>query len=257
VITDHRPRSNGGSAPALGAHRRSPLGAHRGADAHEATIEVAPGAVLCGDLTLLDQPAGPRGLVLVAHASRLPRRDPRNRVVIAALSRAGLATLLLDLFTAHEKVGRPPAEDAELLSQRIVAATHWLREQPEAEALTVGCLGVSASSSAVLLAAARLPAHIGAVVCWGRGGEPAAAALRAIVAPVLLIVDGHAEDLEHCFALRERLQCPTEVAVVPGATHAFEHFGPVQRAARLTTDWFTSHLSVAAPIPQPTGRPLA
>lgn len=248
VSNDHSPRSDGKA--------ESPLSEHRVADVREAAIEVAPDVLLRGDLTLPSQ-ADPRGAVLFAHASRLPRRDRRNRVVVAALSRAGLATLLLDLFTAHEKVGQPPTADVELLSQRIVAATHWLRQQPDAEALTLGYLGASASSSAALLAAAKLPEHIGAVVSWGRGGEMAAAPLDAIMAPVLLIVDGHAEDLEHGFELRQRLQCATDVAIVPGATHAFEHFGPVQRAAGLTADWFTRHLSEAAPVARPRQLALA
>lgn len=240
--TERSPRPNGKAA--------TPPVPRRAADARGATIEVARDVVLRGDLTLPSR-ADPRGAVLFAHASRLPRRDPRNRVVVAALSRAGLATLLLDLFTAHEKGGQPPSADVELLSQRIVAATHWLRQQPEAEALTLGYLGTSAGSSAALLAAAKLPEHIGAVVSWGRGSEMAAAPLGAIIAPVLLIIDGHAEDLEHVFELRQRLQCPTDVAVVPGATHAFEHFGPVQRAAGLTAEWFARHLSETTPVAPP------
>jgi putative phosphoribosyl transferase len=247
VRTAYSPRSNGKDA--------SPLGAHRAAGGREAAINAAPGVVLGGDLTLPSQ-GRLRGVVLFAHASRSTRRDPRNRVVVTALSRAGLATLLLDVFTAHEKVSHPTSADVELLSQRIVAATHWLRHQPETQALALGYLAASGSSAAALLAAAKLPEHIGAVVAWGGGGELAQASLDEIVAPVLLIVDGHAEDLERGCEMRRRLRCPTNLAVVPGATHAFEHFGPVQRAARLTADWFTRHLCEAAPVALPRQREL-
>jgi putative phosphoribosyl transferase len=241
VRSKYSSRSNGKAASTV---------AHPAGDAREVAIEVAPGIVLRGDLTLPSQ-ALPRGAVLLAHASRSTRRDLRNRVVVAALSGAGLATLLLDVFTVHEKVGHPPAADVEQLSQRIVAATHWLRDQPEAQSLTLGYLAASGGSDAALLSAARLPEYIGAVVSWGGGGELAQAQLHEIVAPVLLIVDGHAEDLERACEMRRRLRCATELAVVPGATHAFEHFGPVQRAARLTADWFTRHLCEAAPVAEP------
>ena len=255
--TKYSPRSNGEAAaldaqPAADARK----GAHPAADAREVAIEAAPGVVLGGDLSPPSQ-ARPRGVVLFAHASRLTRRDQRNRVVVAALNRAGLATLLLDVFTAHEKVGYPPTDDVELLSQRIVAATHWLRDQPEVRSLALGYLASSGGSDAALLSAAKLPEHIGAVVAWGGGGELAQAPLHEIVAPVLLIVDGHAEDLERACEMRRRLRCPTDLAIVPGATHAFEHFGPVQRAARLTADWFTRHLCEAAPVAQPRQRALA
>jgi putative phosphoribosyl transferase len=224
---------------------------HPALDAREAVIEVAPGVVLRGELTM-PSAALLRGLVLFVRASRLPRRDPRNRVVIAALTRSGLGTLLLDLLTTHEKVSHPITTDVDALSQRVVAAAQWLRQQPEAETMPLGYLGLIDSSSAVLLAAATLPEHIGAVVSWGRGADLYAAPVEDITAPVLLIVDGHADDLEDGFALRQRLKCPTDLSIVPGATRAFEHFGPVQRAARLTNEWFTRHLSepasAAAPV---------
>jgi putative phosphoribosyl transferase len=223
---------------------------HPAPDAREVVIEVAPGVVLRGELTR-PSAARLRGLVLFVHASRLPRRDPRNRVVIAALGRSGLGTLLLDLLTTHEKVSHPTTTGVEVLAQRVVGAAQWLRQQPEAETMSLGYLGLIDSSSAVLLAAAKLPEDIGAVVSWGRGEDLHAAPLEDITAPVLLIADGHAEDLEHGFALRQRLKCPTDLAIVPGATGAFEHFGPVQRAARLTNEWFTRHLSEPASVAPP------
>ncbi len=214
----------------------------------DVAIDVASGVVLRGELSMPSE-ASPRGLVLIAHASRMPPRDRRNRVVIGALGRAGFATLLLDLLTMPEKVSHPIASDVELLAERIVEATRWLRQQPETEALTLGCLGLIASSGAVLLAAAELGEHIAAVVSWGRGEDLRAVPLEAITAPVLLIVDAHADDLDHGLAVRKRLKCPTDLVMVPGATRAFEHFGPVQRASRLTTQWFTRHLSEPASLP--------
>ena len=84
------------------------------------------------------------------------------------------------------------------------------------EAQILGCLGLIASSGAVLIAAGELCEQVGAVVSWGRGEDLRAMPLEAITAPVLLIVDAHAEDLDHGFAVRKRLNCPTDLVVVPG-----------------------------------------
>lgn len=228
----------------------SRLGEHRGWVARETAIEAAPGVILRGDLTV---PTGAlRGAVLFAHASRLPRGDERNRVIVAALNRAGLATLLLDVLTLHEKVGQPPATDVELLSQRIVAATQWLRREPETGTLTACCLGASGvSSAASLLAASKLGEQIGAVVSWGADSMLAPAVLGAIVAPSLLVVDGHEKDLDLGYEMRHRLACQTALVIVPGATHAFDLAGPVQRAARLVADWLASHLAETTPREEP------
>src|SRR5205807_4964051 len=57
-------------------------------------------AVLDGDLVV---PPRAKGLVIFAHGSGSGRHSPRNREVAAALQRAGLGTLLLDLLTPEEE----------------------------------------------------------------------------------------------------------------------------------------------------------
>jgi putative phosphoribosyl transferase len=39
------------------------------------------------------------------------------------------------------------------------------------------------------------------------------------------------------------LRCPSELALVPGATHLFEEPGALAEVCRLATDWFEAHLS--------------
>lgn len=221
---------------------RNGLGA---AVAREVVIVAAPGLVLRGDLVAPSR-GGSLGVALVVHASRSTRREQRNRVVLAALHRAGLATLLLDVFTQHEKVGQPPADAVELLAERIVSATDWLHHQPETESLPLGYLAVGAGSAAALLAAAMHPAEVDAVVLWGGASELSRAPLERVLAPVLLIADAGTDDLAQVQQLRRRLTCPTDFAVVPGSMHAFAHFGPVQRCARLAADWLARAAMPAA-----------
>ncbi|MGA2320524.1 MAG: phosphoribosyltransferase family protein [Solirubrobacteraceae bacterium] len=229
------------------------LAEHAGAVAREVAIEAAPGVVLSGDLTV---PPGAyvRGAVAFAHGSGSSRLSPRNRQVAGALNEGGFATLLFDLLTPQEEVDRANVFDIPLLAQRLVAATRWLRRQPETARLALGYFGASTGSAAALLAAAELRAGVCAVV--SRGGRPdlAQPRLGEVVAPVLLIVGGaDTAVLELNRRAQQLLHCENELAVVPGATHLFEEPGALDRVARLAIEWFTQHLSNGAPAPE-TGR---
>jgi dienelactone hydrolase len=204
-----------------------------------AEVEIpVPGARLPGDLTVPEEGAP---AVLFAHGSGSSRHSPRNRRVAATLNRAGLATLLFDLLTPAEAEDRANVFDVELLASRLQAATRWLRGQPHPPG-AVGYFGASTGAAAALWAAAG-GEGIGAVV--SRGGRPdlAGPVLDRVRAPTLLIVGG--EDrvvLELNREARQRMRCPTELAVVPGAGHLFEEPGALEEVARMAADWFSRHL---------------
>ncbi|MGH9182481.1 MAG: dienelactone hydrolase family protein [Acidimicrobiales bacterium] len=201
-------------------------------------------ATLDGDLAL---PEGATGVVVFAHGTGSSRHSPRNRHVAAVLEEAGLATLLLDLLTAGEEaVDRRTGHlrfDIGLLAGRLAAARAWLGAQPDASHLPAGYFGASTGAAAALVAAAREPAGVGAVV--SRGGRPdlAGPALEEVRAPTLLIVGGE----DHTVADLNRqalagLGAEAEMEVVPGASHLFEEPGALERVAELARDWFASHL---------------
>jgi putative phosphoribosyl transferase len=219
-----------------------------GAAAREVTIGVMPGVALAGDLTV---PArGARGVIAFAHGSGSSRLSHRNRQVAGALNEAGFATLLFDLLTPQEEVDRANVFDIPLLALRLVAATQWLRRQPETARLALGYFGASTGSAAALIAAAELRAGVSAVV--SRGGRPdlAEPRLSEVVAPVLLIVGGaDPAVLELNRRARPRLGGESELAVVAGATHLFEEPGALNRVGELAIEWFTRHLHVGAPAP--------
>jgi putative phosphoribosyl transferase len=110
--------------------------------------------------------------------------------------------------------------------------------------LPVGTFGASTGAAAALIAAARRPETVRAVV--SRGGRPdlAADALGWVRAPTLLIVGG--EDTEvigmNRDAVRE-LFAEVQLEIVPGATHLFEEPGALEVVAELARDWFLLHLS--------------
>jgi predicted phosphoribosyltransferase/dienelactone hydrolase len=162
--------------------------------------------------------------------------------VARALQEAGLATLLLDLLEEEED-DRAKVFDIELLAERLLFAADWLRQDQQTAALPLGYFGASTGAGAALVAAAREPAGVGAVV--SRGGRPdlAGAYLSAVRAPTRLIVggdDGEVVGLNQR-ALR-RLRCPKDLVIVPGATHLFPEPGALEEVARLAKEWFLRHL---------------
>ena len=109
---------------------------------------------------------------------------------------------------------------------------------------TGGYFGASTGAGAALWAAAKLGEEIRAVV--SRGGRPdlAAKRLRDVRAPVLLIVGGHDEVvLELNRDAQRHLRAPSELSIVPGATHLFEEPGALEEVSRLAGDWFERHLT--------------
>jgi putative phosphoribosyl transferase len=209
----------------------------------KAEVRIPAGAViLSGELKI---PDGAKTLVLFAHGSGSSRHSPRNQFVAGSLRQTGLGTLLFDLLTPPEE-----AEDAhtgelrfdlDLLAERLVAATRWVRSQPDARDLRVGYFGSSTGGGAALMAAAELSNEVVAVV--SRGGRPdlAGSVLPRVKCPTLLIVGALDQPvIELNQQAFERLQCRKELTIVPGASHLFEEPGALDQVARLAADWFRS-----------------
>jgi len=213
----------------------------------DAQIAVAEGGVVHGDLAVPDDASG---IVVFAHGSGSGRHSPRNRMVAARLRERGFATLLMDLLTEQEEIvdarTRELRFDIELLAGRLTAAAAWVAEQPDVGRLPLGYFGASTGAAAALVAAARQPDRVAAVV--SRGGRPdlAGDALAAVRAPTLLIVGSRDEivlRLNEQASARMRVERALEV--VPGASHLFEEPGALEEVARLAGDWFTRHLAAA------------
>jgi dienelactone hydrolase len=198
-----------------------------------------------GDLAV---PANAAGIVLFAHGSGSSRHSPRNRYVARQLQAAGVGTLLLDLLTRDEELVDTRTGhlrfDIGLLADRLGGATAWLANDPRTARLKIGYFGASTGAAAALVAAARRPQQISAIV--SRGGRPdlAGPALPAVIAPTLLIVGG---DDAPVIPLNEyalgRLGTTTKkLEIVPGASHLFEEPGTLDEVARLAAEWFARYL---------------
>lgn len=190
----------------------------------------------------LSRPAGSSVVVVFAHGSGSGRFSPRNQFVAASLQAAGIGTLLLDLLEEDEEDDRDKVFDIELLAERLQSATDWLRGQGETRRCRLGYFGASTGAGAALVAAARHPQGVDAVV--SRGGRPDMAAdeLPRVKAPTLLIVGGNDDIVislnEEALAL---LRCLKKMIIIPGATHLFPEPGALEEVARLATEWFAQH----------------
>jgi putative phosphoribosyl transferase len=191
---------------------------------------------------ILRVPLGARVIVAFAHGSGSGRLSPRNQFVARSLEEAGMATLLLDLLTEDEARDREKVFDIELLAERLLGAAEWLSRQPQTGALSLGYFGASTGAGAALMAAAKKPTGVGAIV--SRGGRPDLAMdhLSLVNSPTLLIVGGNDDVV---IELNEQamggLRCPKELVIVPGATHLFEEPGALEEVARLAKNWFVRH----------------
>ncbi len=214
-------------------------------DEGERTVTVPAGA-----LTLegtIGVPPGARGVVLFAHGTGSSRFSRRNRFVARVIRDAGLGTLLLDLLSREEEdvddVTRQLRFDIEMLADRLVASIDWLARQPTTRSLPIGLFGASTGGGAALVAAAKRPERVTAVV--SRGGRPdlAGDALSRVQAPTLLIVG---ERDEVVIRLNEtakaEMRAPVRLVVIPGATHLFEEPGALEQVATTARNWFVVYL---------------
>ncbi|MFN0060580.1 MAG: dienelactone hydrolase family protein [Planctomycetota bacterium] len=211
-------------------------------------LRVNAGAVqLDGDFTI---PTRARGLVIFAHGSGSSRHSPRNRSVARALVDGGFATLLADLLTREEEeIDRHSGAlrfNIALLGERVLALVDAMLRDERTAQLPIGLFGASTGAAAALLAAARRPKQISALV--SRGGRPdlAGVALSAVEASTLLIV-GQQDPvvIELNEIARRQLRCRSELRIVPRATHLFEEPGALEEVARLALEWFGLYLSAA------------
>jgi putative phosphoribosyl transferase len=208
-------------------------------------VRIASGEVLIdGDLSL---PPAARGVVVFAHGSGSSRHSPRNRYMAEALQDAELGTLLLDLLTPDEelidlKTGHLRF-DIELLADRLVHAADWLRSEPDTRSLPFGYFGASTGAAAALMAAAKAPDGVSAIV--SRGGRPdlAGPALARVRAPTLLIVGGYdAPVIEMNRVALTQLTVETRLDIVPRAGHLFEEPGALDQVSRMASEWFRRYL---------------
>jgi predicted alpha/beta-hydrolase family hydrolase len=193
----------------------------------------------------LNIPEGAKGIVVFSHGSGSSRHSPRNKFVAQNIQQEGLATLMFDLLTPHEDEDYHKRFDIELLVQRLIFVTNWIKEHASTRALEIGYFGSSTGAAAALGAAALLKDTIKAIV--SRGGRPDLAKpyLEEVNTPTLLIVgsrDYYVIELnDEAFTL---LKTPEKrVITIEAASHLFQEPGTLGEVAHYAALWFRKYLN--------------
>lgn len=219
-------------------------------------VEEGKGRFIEGDLTISSLK---ECMVVFAHGSGSSRFSPRNRFVAGVLQSAGLSTLLLDLLTKEEDAidsltGRYRF-DVELLASRLVDSVIWLERgytgnsssssSSSSSNLRIGYFGSSTGAAAALIAYARYPNNVRAIVSRGGRVDLATPYLPSIKVPTLLIVGGYDTPvlrLNRDAMDRFPRECMVRLEVISNATHLFEEQGALEQVADKAKDWFLRHL---------------
>jgi pimeloyl-ACP methyl ester carboxylesterase len=181
----------------------------------------------------------PRATVLFVHGSGVDRHDRRNQFVASHLRRAGFDTVLLDLLEPYEAIEYHNAFDVDLQAARLEAALDRLRDKRQLHG-PLGYFATGVGAGVALLAAAKRPEGIAAIV--SRSGRPDTALfwLPKVQAPTLLIVN-EPDDCNR--RALEQLTVEKELAVVPSASHFFREPEALEAVAQHALRWFRRYLA--------------
>lgn len=184
-----------------------------------------------------------KAIIIFSHGSGSSRLSIRNNYVASLLQERGYSSLLFDLLTTKEDLVYENRFNIDLLTERLLNVTKWIRNYNETKNLAIGYFGASTGAASALSAAAHIGKKVKAVV--SRGGRPdlAASSLKYITAPTLLIVGGNdAVVIELNKQAKEEIKGVCELKIIEGASHLFVEPGKLELVAKLTGDWFDTYL---------------
>ncbi len=185
-----------------------------------------------------------KGIILFSHGSGSSRLSSRNNYVANLLLAEGFSSLLFDLLTQQEDLIYKNRFNIELLTDRLLKVTQWMKKHEDLKNLPVGYFGASTGAASALSAAAQLGTHIKAIV--SRGGRPdlAMAVLYKIKVPTLLLVGGNDHEV---IELNKKAQAEIngicELKIIEDASHLFEEPGKLEVIAQETIAWLDTYLS--------------
>lgn len=189
-------------------------------------------------------PRSARGLVILADVVGGSVARAQHGVLERKLRAEALATLSLDLLDAGEAHDRHNVCDVELQAARLLEVARWLSTRRDTASLPLGYFGTGAGAGAALLAAAREPERVRAVVCGGGRPDVALYWLPRVKAPTLLIVSErdmrivqwNAEAYVYLHSDAKKL------VVVPHPGPDDEETSVLESAASYASEWFRRYL---------------
>ena len=205
-------------------------------------IEIQLGTIVIkGNLRLAENS---KAIILFSHGSGSSRLSTRNNYVADILLEKGFSSLLFDLLTKEEDLIYENRFNIELLTQRLVNVTQWIRNYSLTKKLAIGYFGASTGAASALYAATDMDTNIKAIV--SRGGRPdlAMPILKKVNVPTLLLVGGNDEVvLKLNKEAQSLINGICELDIVEGASHLFVESGKLDIVAKLSSEWFNKYLN--------------
>lgn len=184
-----------------------------------------------------------KGIILFSHGSGSSRMSSRNNFVADLLLKKGFSCLLFDLLTDQEDMIYEKRFDIELLTERLVKVTDWIRTDKDLKKLPIGYFGSSTGAASAICAAAQLGNTIKAIV--SRGGRPDLAMndLQYINIPTLFLVGSNdVAVIELNKRAKSEIKGICVLQLIDGATHLFIEPGKLEEVAKNTIAWFNKYL---------------
>ncbi len=210
-------------------------------------IQIAAGPVnLVGQLQL---PTDARGLVIFTDGSGSASDSPVLRAVANTLASAGIAALILDIFTNDEEsTDRATGVlrfDIGLLSQRVVWTGNWLNKHDETSNLRLGYYGVGLGGAAVSAAAVARPDLVGALVIQSGRVDLKDARVNELLAPTLLLAGEKNQDsVQRITIAFQRLEHVEhkDYQIIPNASSRLDEPASMQEVSKMALTWFSRYL---------------
>jgi dienelactone hydrolase len=197
----------------------------------------------------LSLPENPCGLIVFGDGAGSDRQNTASRRIAELLNEGGFATALADLVTGREQVLNLRTGEVccglDLLEQRLVEVTDWIAMQARLRDLPIGYFGIGDGAEASLIAAAKRPDVVRAVVSCEATLDRTEPFLDAVVAPTLFIVGS--EDAEFLAYQRAKIaQLPESsvrrLTVIPSTASLLHDPETVNRIALLARRWYEHYL---------------
>jgi putative phosphoribosyl transferase len=176
------------------------------------------------------------------------------------LQQSGLATLLIELVTAHEASRDPDAcFNVPQMTNRLLGVLDWVSHQPALAGLPIGLVGWSTASAVAVRASWKAPKCCDAIVC--RSGRPdlaGATPLKLLSVPIRFVVGSEESSLDIARRAFDLMGGEKDWQVARDAGEAFVEPGDVDTFGRLAGEWLNAKLPKrdwGAQIPQPCNVP--
>lgn len=192
---------------------------------------------------VLSVPVTADGLVIIAYSEEQKRRQASDSLVISALQRHSIATLVVDLMSLAEMSDYTNHFDLELISERLSIVTDWAVHSALLENLPVGFYVTGTAAAAALAIAGGNEAVIKAIVSVNGRLDHVESFIDKLKILTLLVVSAADKSLHAANeAVFLRMICHKELAEYPQ-----DRYGSIERdwsvrTAELSVRWYGKYL---------------